>query len=193
MSIDRWFPTCILGDKLNSFKPLLSDYVLRAYDIEKTYPSSNDWNCNTYSSIDQVDLTKDILFEPIIKDCAYKILEFAAFFGVQTKKVNCQSAWINIAKPGSYQEYHIHPGSHFSVVVYLKTPKDCGNIVFRNPSANSDMFPLPVGSSIESNHATCFYVPEELKFLGFRSNLLHMVEVNKSKEDRISLAINFTV
>jgi hypothetical protein len=55
------------------------------------------------------------------------------------------------------------------------------------------MFPLPASVYVPSNYKTCTYTPQESMLLIFRSNLLHMVEKNKSDEDRISISMNFTV
>ena len=38
---------------------------------------------------------------------------------------------------------------------------------------------------------SCSYTPEPTKILIFKSNLLHMVEMNLSNSDRISIAMNF--
>jgi ectoine hydroxylase-related dioxygenase (phytanoyl-CoA dioxygenase family) len=54
------------------------------------------------------------------------------------------------------------------------------------------MFPIPEGSTSIIN-PTYEIIPEEGKILIFSSSLLHMVEKNKSDEDRVSIAMNFTV
>ena len=41
--------------------------------------------------------------------------------------------WANINYPGGYNKPHIHPNSLFSGVYYVKTPPNCGKIVFNDP------------------------------------------------------------
>ena len=41
--------------------------------------------------------------------------------------------WANINPPGGYNRPHIHPNSLFSGVYYVKTPPNCGKIVFTDP------------------------------------------------------------
>jgi uncharacterized protein (TIGR02466 family) len=194
VQIDTWFPTSILIDKLDSNKHNLKALVARAYKIrEDNQNAKPDWLCDTYSSINNYDLTKDDLFVPMIKDLCLLVNEFAKYFGARPTHIKCKDAWVNIAPPGDYQEYHIHTESHFSAVVYLKTSPNCGDIVFRSPAANTDMFSLPIKENLPSNYATCYYEPEDLKVIVVRSNLLHMVKKNKSNQDRISAAFNFVV
>lgn len=193
MNIDLWFPVSILSTKLDGKQHDLKKLVKRAYAIKATYPAGNDWRCDTYTSYGKYDLLKDGDFKSLLSGVNPILKEFATYYGVKLNKITCHNAWINIAEPGMYQEYHIHPNNHFSAVVYLQTAPECGNIVFKNQSGFLDMFELNITENRPSNFQTCSYTPEDLKVLMFRSNLMHMVEKNKSDKDRISVAFNFTV
>ena len=80
--------------------------------------------------------------------------------------------WININRPGSYNDSHIHPSSILSGVFYVSTPKDCGNLVFEFDNGDDEMAP------IENN------------LILFPASLSHRVHTNKSKENRISISFN---
>jgi len=163
----------------------------RALEIKQLYSGKTNWRCDTYSTIKDLNLMYDTKFEALIKKCTYHVKEFAESYGIFKKNIRCRECWLNIASTGQYQEYHLHPNNHFSLVYYIKTPKNCGNIVFKSHSGNT-MFPIPEGSTSIIN-PTYEIIPEEGKILIFSSSLLHMVEKNKSDEDRVSIAMNFTV
>lgn len=185
--IENWFPTAVLVGQLDfNYEPLIA----RTYEIQKLSPLGHEWFCNTYNSM-SYNLKEDPVFKPIFNELIYFPKELADHFKAHSKKLVCTNAWVNIAQPGAYQEYHIHPKNHFSLVLYLKTPENCGNIRFRHPSDGESMFPLPVTEFCGANYLTCSYVPHKGMVLCFRSNISHMVELNKSKEDRISLSLNF--
>jgi uncharacterized protein (TIGR02466 family) len=191
--IDTWFPTSIFNSQLNTNKYDLGKIVKRVYEIKNTVKSNTGWRCDTYSTFNTYNILEDDAISPILGDLFPMVEEFARYFNVETNSITCSEGWVNVAPPGEYQEYHVHPRNHFSAVVYLKTPPNCGNIVFKSFSSDGNMFDLPLNSYNKINSETCAYEPFALKVLIFRSNLLHMVEKNKSKEDRISVSFNFVL
>ena len=191
--IETWYPTSILMHKLENQRELLSSYIHKSYDIRNSSPIKTDWNCNTYNSLNAYDMFKDSMFNSLFDEITYWVNTFAeTHYNVENPSAKCSESWINISPPMAYQEYHIHPNSHFSAVFYVKTPPESGNIIFRSHEANFDMFELPRVNDINHyNGKTFWHEPEECKLLIFRSNLSHMVKYNKSNEDRISIATNF--
>jgi hypothetical protein len=87
--------------------------------------------------------------------------------------------WGNIAPPLTQDNIHHHKTNQnqISGVLYLQTPQNSGNIVFVNP----------MDANIKS-----FYTPNPKSIVFFNSSLLHYVEINRSKEDRISIAFDFS-
>jgi uncharacterized protein (TIGR02466 family) len=193
MKVDLWFPVSILVTNLDPNDHDLGKMVAKAYEIYEKYPADNDWRCDTYTSYSKYNMLEDKDFASLTSSLIPIVKEFSKYYGVKEKEVVCNNAWINLAEHGAYQEYHVHPHNHFSAVVYLQTAPNCGDIVFKNPMSVSDMFELDVEERNPSNFVTCAYTPENLKVLIFRSNILHMVEKNRSAMDRISVALNFTV
>ena len=89
-----------------------------------------------------------------------------------------KAMWVNITSFLNYNRVHTHSNSigKLSGVIYLKTPKNSGRIVFQNPLLIS----LPT-----------YFTPKEKDILLFDSFIPHSVEPNLSQEDRISIAFNY--
>lgn len=194
----RWFPTVILEKHLTEFYPYNSHLMDRAYDLRQRYPqNSTAWKCDTYNTLHNWPWEDDLdsVLRNLILYCCRETHAFSRTFGVDKPidKFRCTDFWFNIAGPGAYQEFHQHANNHFSLVYYVKTPQRCGNIIFQNPSAVTDMFSLPISEITANSRMSCSYQPHEGSMLLFRSNLLHMVEKNLSDEDRISISMNFRI
>ena len=105
--------------------------------------------------------------------------------------------WTNINEPGNLNVKHVHPRCHLSGVLWIKTPKNCGNILFETPKffeqyqelkSYTDEFRLKTNS-----YENYFFYPKEGKILIFPSSLNHLVEKNESDEDRISYSFNLVL
>jgi uncharacterized protein (TIGR02466 family) len=158
----------------------------------KQFDTCKQWRCNMKTSIDNWNLIEDEMFAPLLEKIKKEVSQFSETFGAYGN-ARAVDGWINISAPGSYQEYHIHTDCHFSVSYYIKSKPDSGNIVFRSHECNSDMFTLPLREFKPASYKTWASAPTPGKLLIFRSNLQHMVEQNRSNEDRISLSANFVI
>jgi uncharacterized protein (TIGR02466 family) len=102
--------------------------------------------------------------------------------------------WININKKGNYNVIHNHPISIISGVFWVKTPKNCGSLVFQSPHSFTQPSLLRnIDSEIakEQNYYDSYsFFPKEGTMILFPSDLLHGVEPNESEDDRISIAFN---
>jgi len=191
--ITPWFPTSILyeafGDKLD-YKYLVSN----AYRIKDEHPqTATDWQCETYTSMGAYDLAADQDFIPILFNGNAMASTLARHYGIKNPNLICTGAWINVTPPKSNQEFHVHPNSHLSVVIYLKAEKECGNLVFKAVGSDFDMFELPVDEENPFNYKSCTYEVVPGAGLAFRSNIPHATLPNNSGVDRISIAMNFVV
>tara|TARA_B100001996_G_scaffold340660_1_gene294296 strand:+ start:69 stop:689 length:621 start_codon:yes stop_codon:yes gene_type:complete len=107
----------------------------------------------------------------------------------------CQAMWININYPGSYNIKHDHPNSDLSGVFWIKAgADDMGELILDDPFSYS-RFQEGVCYSIEyqKKHGLCksFNInPQEGELVIFPSNLEHSVDINNSKEERISVSFN---
>ena len=190
--IESWFPTLVYTETLSEHdNAKIADYCR---DIRKNTASAHNWRCNTYSSLSSsYNLATDEYFNSLIKDIAVQVGTFCKVYSLNEFDVLLKEAWFNISDPGSYQEYHIHTESHFSAVYYVKTPEGSGDICFRSHEANFDMFPLKHKEQNQFTYKTVNYKAKESNLLIFRSHLSHMVEMNNSNEDRISISMNFII
>ena len=100
--------------------------------------------------------------------------------------------WININKNKDYNNMHTHPNSIFSGVFYIKTPKNCGNIIFKNPFTCLEFIidPEKINEKNKYNRSSCYIKTESKILVLFPSWLEHYVEPNSSQEDRISISFN---
>jgi uncharacterized protein (TIGR02466 family) len=98
--------------------------------------------------------------------------------------------WININKKHNFNVPHVHPKSFFSCVYYVKANKSSGNLCFTRQD--------PQEHYIQEFHNNFTYktyeiVPEDKKIVFFPAYLNHFVYPNESEEDRISIAMNFSL
>lgn len=191
-NIRYWFPTPVYDVNLGEeFLNNNSKYLERAINYRDTVKKTVLWKCDTYTTLDTVDLRTVELFSSLISKCREHVLNFSTHFGC-VKPVVCQDAWLNVASTGQYQEYHIHPGSHFSLVYYVNAPENCGDLIFRSFNADN-MFPIPVDKPTEVSNSTARYTPENARLLIFPSHLSHLVCKNESQDDRVSISMNFAL
>jgi uncharacterized protein (TIGR02466 family) len=93
--------------------------------------------------------------------------------------------WFNFNRRDNYNITHTHPGCIVSGVLYVKTPENCGEIVFIDPMAHNS-------SEIDENISE-IYTPVEGEMILFPAHLPHRVEPNYSDELRISVSFNICV
>lgn len=151
------------------------------------------WHCDTYNTLySDYKFMENEDFRPLFREIENKVLTYSREFGIEHDTVCSRDGWINLAGPGAYQEYHIHPGSHFSTVYYAKVPEGCNSkLVFQSSKYYVDMYSLPVRNYTPANFGTFIYEPKEGDLVIFRSHIPHMVTKNQSDQDRVSISINY--
>ena len=118
----------------------------------------------------------------------------------KTSTVTPVEAWININGPGHSNAKHTHPGCQISTIFYPYVPptRDAGGLVLYRGREYTDYFmtefwrPQPD----KLNPANVPYieiVPTTGMFLLFPSYIEHQVLPNNTKQDRISIAINYAM
>jgi len=128
---------------------------------------------------------------PNLKKFIYKCVnEFLADIEVSPAYniINMDESWYNYSKPGMFQEFHIHPESDLSGIFYVTTPENSGNIIFNSPSSAYNYHKMTHRSNIVTPNVS--YIPAPARLLLWPSYLEHMVEQNKSNDERISIAFN---
>ena len=102
-----------------------------------------------------------------------------------------------INPPSTYNTSHTHPEAHLSGVMWIKIPKNSGEISFNNPFEFSGY--VEIKSYLEEVrnqtgfHPTYIVHPKSGKLITFPSSLRHEVKVNESNEDRIAVSYNIRI
>jgi len=151
------------------------------------------WHCNTFSTLanKNYNLLHDKKFTELKEDILHHTVKFAKEYGVKDTNGVFLDAWINNSKPGDYQEYHIHPTSHFSIIYYVDVPENSGNTIFKG-NEESNMFPIPCKEPTQAGSNHWIYEPKNNDLVIFRSNVYHMVDTNRSSDNRITISANIS-
>ena len=183
------FPVPINTFDVNGFEKIQNDLIDYAYGLKNKEPKGvlisnrGGWQSPCFLLNNENDILQSFLI-----DC------LGEFPPIKKSVDLIVSAWVNINPPNSFNTKHCHPDSNLSGVLWIKSQKDCGNIVFQSP------FHFQTYKEVESYTEdfknknkyfhTYFFNPIEGRMIVFPSHLEHQVKPNESKEDRISVSFN---
>ena len=159
---------------------------LNSKDKGKSISNAGGWQSNN------LNLNKKI---PELKELLIDITKHGDVFVNNLKlkdKIKIYNFWININGYKDYNITHKHPGALISGVYYVKTPKDCGNIIFEHPSESFQSEWRMIPSEYNNYNSLTWWLPsEENSLYLFPSWLKHRVEPNLNKnQNRISISFN---
>jgi uncharacterized protein (TIGR02466 family) len=138
---------------------------------EKTYDFIEKYNC--------VNLKNRIL------EAAH---DYANKIGWQgPRDFEIKGSWLNITVKGDSHGHHCHPGYAISGTYYYRVSEEQGSISFNNPNPIMMHCQFPQG---QLTTQTADIVPDDGDILLFPSWLMHTTRMNRSDEDRISIAFN---
>ena len=184
--IHEW--TDVLSDKENK---QLENYALK---LEKNTSSNHISNVGGFQSHKKNPETT-IELKPLYKKLDHCFNEFASHMKYKTKiGAQLDEGWFNINRKDNYNVWHTHPRSDFACCYYIKTPKNSGNIIFKNPIAEERH-----ANYFEYTNYHCFnsidysIKPKESKLLIWPGYMQHMVETSKTNEARISFSLNLKI
>ncbi len=184
------FPTCIHSLEIDNFHTYRDQLIKESYQGRDEDPTGRELSNEGGWQSNQVNIQKckSELLKKIITE------SLVGFKPIENGISMIIEGWTNINGPGDSNVKHNHPRANFSGVLWIKTPKNCGNILFETPNffekyqeldSYTDEFALKTNS-----YMTYFFNPKEGKIIIFPSSLSHLVEKNKSDEDRISYSFN---
>ena len=139
----------------------------------------------------------DVSLHPLIKEINTHSNKFAKEF-INNNEQTVDNIWININSYKDSNTSHNHANCGISGVYYVKTPADCGNIVFQHPAHDVFSYYLnQKGTIIKEFNAYNSPSGERLAVENhlylFPGWLKHRVEPNLNKtEERISISFNTT-
>jgi uncharacterized protein (TIGR02466 family) len=180
----RPFFTSIFCELLDcdSDKIVLDIKKLQDLSEGRTISNRGGWQSESY-----LESSNTFMF-PLLDIIKTRIQELYTKYGV-LRATRIGSYWFNINKKGDYNISHRHPKSILSAVFYFKTPENCGNIVFERSDLLTELNDFD--EHTEYSYVDWFIPPQKNLLIVFPSFVKHGVEMNRSDEDRISLAINF--
>ena len=188
MNYETWFPTIIAyEDNLSFSNDIIINYTQELIDASSGREMTNvgGWQSNDLD-ISNVNLTE------VVNIIQNKLDEYV-YNSNWNIKLHLDNLWINVNYKDSYNFPHIHPKSILSGVLYIKTPENCGNIVFENPNNLLVSSYFDFNSSKKSDSVINSFISYKAisnRIVIFPSWLKHNVEKNLSNESRISISFN---
>ena len=129
----------------------------------------------------------------LIKIITFESNNFYKNFLCLKKDIKLDNIWLNINYFKDYNKIHVHPFSEISGVFYVKTPKNCGNLMFHRDTNIDHFLSNDLISKLNQYNSSGYFIPPEENFLYlFPSWLKHSTEPNLSKEERISISFNLS-
>lgn len=179
------FKIIIEGHKLKQDLSFLKQKSLEIETQSTTVSKSNLGGFNS-GNIDP------IIFQELSKE----ILHYGNIF---FKKFNFKdelfldNIWININRYKDSNLFHTHPFSKISGVFYINVPKNCGDLIFKNPyQIDTYLLKHKIHSYNQYNSQEWHITPEENVLYLFPSWIEHRVGINLSNEERISISFNLS-
>jgi len=190
-----WFATPIykgaLSDEEQAQVGQEIDQAIR--DSQTAAAFGTPWREPALSTTFKYDGQSNIIKERNLRHLAAQILKHTQLFCADLKidryqSMDIENSWINVSKPSGFQFSHTHEPSMVSGVYYHRTSGKDGNIIFESPNVYFGAYDFP------NNSAECQkqveYTPIAGRLLLFPSWLSHLVDVNRTQEERISLSFN---
>jgi uncharacterized protein (TIGR02466 family) len=168
------------------------EQIKQLYKLKKqenstdSFSNKNGWQKEIIDREEYIDIQKIIMNE--------FVNYFKKNIGIFKLKVEIIKFFVNINPPNAYHVMHFHEGGHFSGAFWLQADKDAGNLMIMNPFPNNFManFTGKLMSSIKNfNHIQI--TPKSNLGVFFNSNIIHYVDVNRSKRDRIGFGYHIKI
>ena len=189
--LDLFFPTPIYWCDLKDATNLNENLIKNIEEWKEKDKGIKNTNQGGWHSTTDMHLKKE--YKPLVSE----LNKFQQQVGMEEGYVHptfLSNMWANINYPGCSNRTHIHPNCQWSGVYYVKTPEDCGDLIIEDPrpgyamTAPQQLSPYKLPPRLLRHVA---YLPIAGRLIIFPSFLNHYVDINKSKETRISISFNF--
>jgi uncharacterized protein (TIGR02466 family) len=198
--LHHFFPTPIYEVDLNVNPEQFKTYLNFIEDLNWSQDFDTWGNPHGYTTT--VDYKEDVLsLDPLFSLATLIDIEMSSFvfnnIGISPAAhyIERTTSWANKQGFGDYISTHLHSNSHYSGVLYLKTPEDSGDIHFINEQSTWSYPGLEYNLHCKNkiNIPSVSFTPTTQKLLLFPSFLKHFVDKSQSKELRYSLSFNYFV
>jgi uncharacterized protein (TIGR02466 family) len=137
---------------------------------------------------------RDPVFAALRKALDKHVAAFVATldYELADKKVELDSLWVNILKPGGVHTGHIHPHSVISGTTYVDMPDGAAALRLEDPRLGLMMAqPTRVADAAPENRSFVTLDPATGEVLLWESWLRHEVPMHQGKSPRISVSFNY--
>jgi uncharacterized protein (TIGR02466 family) len=106
---------------------------------------------------------------------------------LEHNEIRVLELWAHITAPGKVTQTHDHAPSHLSCAYYVRTPKHCGELHFKEDRKQRASEPA---SNLANMRQDVAVQPKEGRMVIFPGWLSHYVSENRSGQRRVSLSCN---
>ena len=186
-----WFPTPIWHFVLDDYQQL-NDTLLQEINAEQQRDLTGEKWSNILGWHSVSNLHQLASFAEFNNIIGTNVIEVAncLHWDLQKFSLELKSCWAIVNGKLASNTVHNHPNSILSGVYYLQAPENSGVISFSDPRSAAQMLVPPMTEYSPWTLPKISYQPQAGMMLLFPSWLLHGVEMNMSRELRISLSFN---
>ena len=173
-------------------------YLVKEKDkegVKKSNTGINGYHSNDIRTFEKFPYLNNLMKQ--IFNCVSSIHQFN-----RKGELQLENFWINISGEGSSNTPHVHSGTNYSGVFFIRIPKEMngGRFLFYKNFNDAALNSMGYMGEFKDGYIMQPYdypiitiPPKENLLIVFPSWVPHAVETNLSKEDRISLSFNFSL
>ena len=191
------FPTQIAIADIENFKDFQDDLIKWIYEYKsKDSGISKISNKGGWQSLSK-EVFLDEGFKPFQSMLVDSVTELLLEFNIQ-REINLVQMWLNVNGPNSYNVSHRHPNVELAGVLWVKQTPEQGRFVFDNMDngyRDAMLLHATDREHLERKKMPPEYVPKykDGTLCIFPAGCSHRVEINETKEDRISISFNIKI
>lgn len=129
-------------------------------------------------------------FQDLVSPVRNAVAGILKFLCIAYDAFEITACWATVLAPGAEHRVHDHPNNFLSGVYYLRTHAGANTINFHDPRSQAGIIRPPVTALTAENTEQVVVRVTDGTLLLFPAYLRHSVDVNASKEDRISISFN---
>ena len=184
-NIENIFYSCLYTnflDNINCSELEKNIFLLKETEESVKISNAGGWQSKSFGEKDNKFMSTPI--DVITQE----LIPFYTHYGI-TKKPTLGNYWFNINEKNNFNFRHGHPFCFFSVVFYVKVPKNSGAIIFHRPDILE--YTIKTDFVTNANLLNVGFEPKPNLLVAFPSYLEHNVDPSFSEETRISIAFNY--
>ena len=199
MTIYPLFPNIVHSIEIKDFGKIQDELIDFVYNEEnenpigQIYSNRGGWQSNPF-----YHESENILFSILNKEITSYFSNTDLFR--ENFRYGYSGLWLNINKGGDYNSWHSHPNSDLAGVIWIQVPieGDSGRIKFTSPHEFTEhksfkMYNPEVRDELTLPDSAYALKPVPGTILIFPAHLYHEVEMNQTRNDRISASFNINL